>query len=225
MAKSAAVRRLRRLARRGRPKLLGVAREPSGRPARRFLAPPTAKNENSVSVALETRMRLYGLPKALAGQHEAGSVVGRLVQIEVLRPHHLEAANQFLQTLNAYQRALDGKTIFKQHRSEAESGISYEQFCRRARDSYEEMKVVLDKLHAPNSRLLTTWLALELFVVRDMAAYELLPALIIALDALVQHFGIPKDLTAQKEGDFLPSPQLSISAPTPPPPASAGVVV
>lgn len=87
----------------------GPGREPNGRLSRRLsaLAARRAESEAEITaVALSARMRHTGLPAALAGAADAGTVHGRLRLCGEITADQFRAAEFFLGVRLAYQRAL-----------------------------------------------------------------------------------------------------------------------
>ena len=183
---SAERKRFKRLAR-GRPRLDGP-REPNGRLLRGWQVEETERA--ATQVAVDARMRLYGLTEAMARQGEAGTEVGRMKLIGALSQDQYDASQRYLETVNAYQRAIGAKPDYTQPRDDGGGSVgTYEEFCRTARSNYEAMQHALRDLMievrspAPVS-------ALDVFVAKDVYMPELEGDLRLALNTLVKHFGI-----------------------------------
>lgn len=188
--------RYKRLAR-GRAMQAGP-REPNGRLDRKWLA---AESERSAtSVAVEARMRLYGLPEAVARQGEAGTVIGRMRLSGALSQGQYEATLRYVKTVNAYRKAIGSTPDFDEPRDEGGgTGASYEEFCRTARTNFDAMQDSLRDLMI-ELRSPSPVAALDAFVMRDVYVASLEGDLKLAANRLVRHFGI-SDYPQDKKED------------------------
>jgi hypothetical protein len=99
------------MTKRGRPTKSGE-RYPCGKRT------PTAIQEDMRKVALEARMRIFGISKELAGNSDMGSPLGRLVHWKVISQAQADAGYDFAVTMRDYlstaqlQRPTQGKAGF-----------------------------------------------------------------------------------------------------------------
>jgi hypothetical protein len=68
---------------------------------------PTAIQEDMRKVALEARMRIFGISKDLAGNPDMGSPLGRLVHWKVISQAQADAGYSFAQVMREFLAAAD----------------------------------------------------------------------------------------------------------------------
>jgi len=166
-------------------------REPNGRISRRrihIMDRQEMTQREAQSVAIEARMRLFGLTAEQAKQQEGGTVIGRMRQARELSADQAEAASTYLSARNAYHRAIGAVSdTGRIPLPEAEGCGTYEEFCQMARTRWDAITEVLQSVMieirspAPVS-------ALDHFAVRDVYVAELVGDLRVALNALHRHF-------------------------------------
>lgn len=95
----------KRAAKRGRPLMPDVEREPNGRASRRKLAVIVRKDESEravKSVAMEARERLYGISDKMSDRPEAGYTLGRLFLFGMITKEQLDAGNHMAEDFARY---------------------------------------------------------------------------------------------------------------------------
>lgn len=153
------------MARAGRKRKEGP-REPNGQLSRNPKAWTGETERAARAVATNARVRLWGVPAELAGQPEAGTVVGRMFLAGTLSREEYEAAVAWQLIRNAYQRAIGAPPAYEEHRPEVAPTSTFEEFCRSARSRYDAIQS--EFASQANGALLLQ--ALDLIVIRDVDA-------------------------------------------------------
>lgn len=178
----------KRKAKRGRKKVLYVAREPNGRISR-----SGKHHEPADVVALEARRRMYGLSAEEAKDQKAGSFIGYLNLIgrqDGISDAQYEAGVNFLSLYHAYQRALQSPGRVVEGGSGVPSGEiteAYEEWARDTIEAYDRCRKAIEEAQyaARGSNL---WAALDYCIIRDERHYHMLGDLRLLLNALAKHF-------------------------------------
>jgi hypothetical protein len=82
------------------------------KPGRRYASGDrmkTVREDESRRVALEARMRIFGVGRELAGRDIMGSPLGRLLHWNIITPAQADAGYNFALTMRAYLRASEGQ--------------------------------------------------------------------------------------------------------------------
>jgi hypothetical protein len=182
----------------GRPRKIGVPREPSGKVERKFATQLAA--ESATKTAREARMRIYGVTKQNAIQPTAATVIGRMFLAGKLTAEQRDVADKYLALRNGYHRAMgavpdyvepppseDPEIEAPKEDATGDSRMTFDEFCLVARDRYDKMQGSLQAL-AQEVRSPAPLSALDIFVVRDIHMAELEGDLRLALNCLHRHF-------------------------------------
>ena len=108
---------------RGRKRKKQVARTSSGRISRAKAARKAMDGQTeiaAISVAVEARARLYGLPEAAARDEKMGYPVGRLLRAGFISAAHHDIAMSYARLASAYAAAIDEPGRVVEPRSEDE---------------------------------------------------------------------------------------------------------
>lgn len=177
-------------AKRGRPMIEGVAREPSGRVSRSGIDHGPAD-----VVALDARRRHLGLTVEQAKDQKAGTFIGYLNLIGPragLSDDQYEAATNYLGLHNAYLRAIGapGRVL------DGETGIS----ASEVTDAYIDWVIDTKKVYSDcrkaiqeaqnEARHANLWAALDLIIVRDERMFHMIGDLRILCNCLARFFRV-----------------------------------
>lgn len=177
-------------AKRGRPKMEDVAREPNGRVSRSGIDHGPAD-----VVALDARRRHLGLTKDQAKDQKAGSFVGYLNllgPIDGLSDDQHEAAVTYLRLRESYLRAIrsPGRVL------DGEVGIptsdvtpAYEEWVADTKEAYVACRKAIQDVQNEN-RWANLWAALDLIVIQDQHMHHMIGDLRILCNALSRFFRI-----------------------------------
>jgi hypothetical protein len=160
-------------------------REANGRLKRSYVS--AREEAENAAVALEARKRIFGLSERQARDPLASTVVGRLCLTGGITMAQHDAALRWLQTRNAYQRALAAKTDYTEPKPEVSGTGTYEDFCAAARKRHADMERALSD-HMVEARSPGGKAALDVIVRRDIDMPELYGDLRLALNCLARHF-------------------------------------
>lgn len=169
-----------------RKKQIGVKRTASGRKSRAA----DAYQENLEPIL--TRMRLFGLTEKDARDQKASTFVGRLQLTKAISQAQYDAAQQWLQVREQYQRAIKSPDALRSSGGGGDSGESpnYASWCRQSIKRYDAaQKAVMTEqmLFANRGRNLIA--GLDYVVSRNEIHWHLVGDCRLALNALAHHFG------------------------------------
>lgn len=177
-------------AKRGRPKMEGVAREPNGRVSRSGIDHGPAD-----VVALDARRRHLGLTKEQAKDQKAGSFIGYLNLIgpdDGLSDRQYEAATNYLNLRQAYLRAIKAPGFLV----DGETGIpasdvtdAYEEWVMDTKEVYADCRKAIQEAQNENRRA-NLWAALDLCIHQDQAMYHMVGDIRLLTNALGRFFRI-----------------------------------
>jgi len=172
-------------AKRGRPFIEGVVREPNGRISR-----AKVPSEPANRLALEVRARQMGVSVEEARDPRVTTYIGRLYRLgkdDGLSREQYEAAQAFLTVLNDYRKAIQSPAAVYDERVARGEGMGEAEAAREAKARYETVMRVItqaqfehrrDNLHA----------ALQHVVIEDRELPHLIGTLRLLLNALARHF-------------------------------------
>lgn len=172
-------------ARRGRPRMEGKLREPNGRVSR-AAQPPSL-------LALQARAFHTGLTLEQAKDPRAETYLGRLAIFgrgDGLSRDQYEAAQQFLQLRNEYQRSLLSPGAYYEAtgiRLQADNMAEYEAWAARVKKRYSGALKAVQEAQIDNGRE-NLYAALQYVIIEDLELPYLLGAVRMALNALHRHF-------------------------------------
>jgi len=175
-------------AKRGRPMIEGVAREPSGRISR--AAPADV-------VALDARRRHLGLTKEQAKDQKAGSFIGYLNligHVDGLSDHQYEAATNYNGLHNAYLRAIGapGRVIDGDAGTPApEVTNAYIDWVIDTKEVYADCRKAIQEAQDEN-RHANLWAALDLIIIQDQHLPHMIGDLRLLTNALVRFFRVAR---------------------------------
>jgi len=173
----------------GRKRKGGVPRTPSGQRSR-----AASSYQENVEPIL-TRMRMYGLSEFNARDQKASTFIGRLMLGNLVSSPQYDAAIEFLQVYERYQRALKSPDALRTSSEGGAGGVgesdSYEDWCHSSIDLFEQaMKAVRAEQNILDNRGRNLYAALDYVVRRDEQMWHLVEDARLALNALARHFGI-----------------------------------
>lgn len=186
-ARSAAAKRK---AKRGRPMIEGVAREPNGRISRSGIDHGPAD-----VVALDARRRHLGLTKEQAKDQKAGSFIGYLSLLgpaDGLSEIQYQAAVAFHELYLQYQRAVKAPGAQYDPTAAGGEGLdpdAYAEWVRSTKDKFDAARaaVMESQLDNKTENLLA---AADYVLMRDHPVHHLIGATRILCNDLVRHFRI-----------------------------------
>lgn len=169
-----------------RKKQAGVKRTASGRKSRAS----DAYQENLEPIL--TRMRLFGLTEKDARDQKASTFVGRLQLTKAISQAQYDAAQQWLDIREHYQRAIKSPDALRSSGGGGDAGESpsYSAWCQQAIKRYDAaQKAVMTEqlLFANRGRNLIA--GLDYVVSRNEIHWHLVGDCRLALNALAHHFG------------------------------------
>ena len=176
----------------GRPQKPGL-REPNGRRDRKLLEMEKlldleAEQREAVSVALEARIRVFGVDTRTARDQMMGSFIGRLCIMGQkggagISQAQYNAAQSYLRDRNAWQRAIGAKPDYEEARPESQGLGDYEDFCRRAKARWADIRSeITDLMVEVNDPAIAD--SLDKLVVRDLEYWPYVGALRLVLNRL-----------------------------------------
>lgn len=182
------------------PKRAAGKREPNGRLSRdeserkeREIAAIDAEAWEAMHVAIQARVRVYGVPLDRAKGQNAGSFVGRLKDERHLSDAQFDAAQTYMSERLSYLRAISAPpemdAVDLNRVKGRASGLNIER-DQRAVARYEATLKAIQAAQNVLGNTATLFAALDLCVVRDMQMYRLLGDLRLALNALAKHYGL-----------------------------------
>jgi len=173
-------------AKRGRPMIEGVFREPNGRISRAKKPPEPADK-----LALEARARQLGVSVRQARDPRLGSYIGRLVILGAehggLSEAQYGAALRFLEVRNNWLRAIGSTAAHYEERVASSEDDSQEEAVKRDKARYEAMMKALQEAQFDN-RQENLGAALQYLVIDDLELPYMIGTLRVALNALSRHF-------------------------------------
>jgi hypothetical protein len=172
-------------------------REPSGKLSRRKddrQERRTIDEQSAMQVAKEGRQRVFKVSAEDSGTELAGTVCGRLRLTRSISGAQHEAAKAFAATYAAYQRALNSPRSPKAVEIGGATGrgegpdLTPEQHARAlyAWDKVTRLLTLANGIH----RNATLYAACDYLILRDEYHIHLVPDLHVALDYLVDHYGL-----------------------------------
>lgn len=177
-------------AKRGRPKMEDVAREPSGRVSRSGIDHGPAD-----IVALDARRRHLGLTVEQAKDQKAGSFIGYLNLIgpsDGLSDDQYEAATNYLGLHNAYLRAigapgrvLDGETGIPA----SEVTDAYIDWVIDTKEVYADCRKAIQESQN-EARHANLWAALDYCIIQDQHIHRMIGDLRILCNCLARFFRV-----------------------------------
>lgn len=187
------------MSKRGRKRKAGK-REPNGRLSRRKADVQVRIGEvakEARSVAIEARMRVFGMTKEQASKTTSGFALGRALDaMEALgggrTATHLAAADCYLEDYRLYHRHKLGVPVPGDRKPSApESDADYEKLAKTARERWDAAQgVISDVCREVGTRLPAT--AVENIIIRDIDMPNLHGDLRLALNALARHYLVGK---------------------------------
>lgn len=176
-------------AKRGRPKMEGVAREPNGRVSRSGIDHGPAD-----VVALDARRRHLGLTKEQARDQKAGSFIGYLNLIgprDGLSDDQYEAATSYIDLRSSYLRAIKAPDATINNRVVGGAGDevsdAYVEWASSVRDRYAGCRKAIQEAQNEN-RHANLWAALDLCIHQDQAVHHMVGDLRLLTNALARFF-------------------------------------
>jgi len=169
----------------GRKKSPGVKRTASGRKSRAA----SAYQENLEPIL--TRMRLFGLSEKDARDQKASTFIGRLQLTKAISQAQYDAAQEYLQIYEAFQRAIKAPDALRSSNGGGDQGESdtYAAWCNNAIIRYERAKrAVMDEQCTLANRGRNLFAGLDYVVCRGEEHWHLVGDCRLALNALVHHF-------------------------------------
>jgi hypothetical protein len=172
-------------------------REPNGKLSRRNddkQQRRTIDEQSAMQVAKEGRQRVFKVSAEDSGTELAGTVCGRLRLIRSISGAQHEAAKAFAATYAAYQRALNSPRSPKAVEIGAATGrgegpdLTPEQHIKALGD-WDRVTRLLSRANGYH-RGATLYAACDYLILRDEFHIHLVPDLHIALDYLVDHYGL-----------------------------------
>lgn len=185
----------KRRSKRGRPRKEGVMREPNGRASR-------AKNPPA-KVAIENRMKRYGLTREQATDPKAETHIGRLSlkgKYDGLSEDQYDAAQKFLALRNDYRRSLLSPGAYyeaKGVKMPDDDLTDYITWVKRINKHYKEAMHAIEEAQFDNSQE-NLFAALQYVIIGDMDLPHLLGPTRMVLNALCRHFNRHKQLRAPR---------------------------
>lgn len=177
-------------AKRGRPKMEGVAREPNGRVSRSGIDHGPAD-----VVALDARRRHLGLTQDQAKDQKAGSFIGYLNLIgprDGLSDDQYKAATNYLGLHTAYLRAINapGRVLDGEAGALAvEVSDAYIDWVIDTKEVYSDCRKAIQEAQNEN-RHANLWAALDLCVIQDQAHHHMIGDLRLLTNCLARFFRI-----------------------------------
>lgn len=176
-------------AKRGRPKMDSVAREPNGRVSRSGVDHGPAD-----IVALDARRRHLGLTQEQAKDQKAGTFIGYLNMIgprDGLSDDQYEAATNYLSLRQAYLRAISapGRIVDSEGYGRDDVTEAYEDWVRDTKDAYAACRSAIQEAQNEN-RGANLWASLDLIVIQDQHMHHMIGDLRILCNALARFFRI-----------------------------------
>lgn len=169
----------RAAAKRSRKQSVSFAREPNGRTQRQ---PKPEEERKVMKVAVNARMRVFGLSEGDAKQQFAGSFVGRAHLDGLLSRDQLDAAHTYAQTIMNYRTAIQAPERIRNGRGGDLDDQEYTNRCKAAVSRFNDMVSSLrevDRMEGTNSLGV-----LEPAVLRDIDMHHMIGHLRIALNAI-----------------------------------------
>lgn len=176
-------------AKRGRPKMEGVAREPNGRISRSGIGHGPAD-----VVALDARMRHTGLPADKARDQKAATFIGYLNLIgprDGLSDDQYEGATSFLSLRNGYLRAIKAPNAMVDNQVSGGAGDeisdAYAEWVANTKERYHECRKAIQEAQNEN-RHANLWAALDLIIIQDQAVHHMIGDLRVVCNSLARFF-------------------------------------
>lgn len=170
----------------GRPRKIGAPRDGAGRIDRNWIKDESERN--AMSVALEARMRIFGVDAEAAKQPNITDVLERMVINKALDRRQADALIAFRTAHNAYQRAIGAKPdTGTEPRPEIAGSGTWEDFVASSVARWERMKDAIERLRrqqASYGHQCKPWAALTCFVVWNQHDHKLTGDLRVAANAL-----------------------------------------
>ncbi|WP_273773205.1 hypothetical protein [Brucella intermedia] len=169
---------------RGRPKKDVPLREPNGRASR--------MKEDPAKVAMEARMRHYGVPADMARDPRTGSYLGRLAMAgrgEGISQDQYEAATRYIDLYNSYQKAIGSPGAHYEQIGgvNASDPDAYADWCIRVKHAYKSAQAAIHEAQA-EERSENLWAGLQYVVIQDQEFPHLLSSTRLVCNALHRHF-------------------------------------
>lgn len=168
-----------------RKKKPGIKRTASGRPSRAA----DAYTENLEPIL--TRMRLFGLSEKDARDQKASTFIGRLQLTKAISQAQYDAAQEYLQIYEAFQRAVKSPDALRSSNGGGDQGESpsYAAWCKGAIRRYDEaQKAIMTEQCTFANRGRNLFAALDYVACRGEEHWHLVGDCRLALNALVHHF-------------------------------------
>lgn len=191
-----ATKSAKRRAKRGRPRLQVLYREPNGRPSR--------ANEPADKLALEARAKMLGLSVISAKDPLAASFIGRLHMqhlawekkaasderrpVESLSTAEYEAAVRYLEIHNDHAKAVQSEgAIYDGEGGGSGDPEAHAVWCKAAIARYDAARKAIMEAQR-EARYDNLWAALDLCILRDQPMSHMIGSLRILCNALARHF-------------------------------------
>ena len=183
-------KRQKRVARRGRPRLLNVDRTPSGQ-----LSRAQEPKEAADVIALDARARHLGITPEQAKDQRAGSFLGYLYmlgRIDGLSERQYEAAMRFQELRRQWLRAhqIPDASLDNGVRGSAGEMVSdsYVRWVHATKAKFADArKAIMDSQGEHRGQNL--WAAVDLVIIQEQPMHHLIGATRIVCNALARHFG------------------------------------
>ena len=173
-------------ARRGRPRLVGVPREPNGRPSR-------AKHPREAidRLAILMRAKHTGLSEEQAEDPRASTYIGRLFmagpECGGLSEEQYNAGLRYLEIDNNYKKALQSPAAYYANSGRRGDPNRFEEFCQRAKRQYCEARTAIQEAQF-DCKTDNLYTALQYIVLEDIELPHLVGTTRLVLNALSRHF-------------------------------------
>lgn len=176
---------------RGRKRMLNVPREPNGRPSRSGI-----DHKPADVVAIEARMKHWGITKERARDQKAGSYIGYLSILgkrDGLSADQYDAAVQYRALYESHQRALKAPGAQYDRQIAIPSGDEpsewYIGWCRETVERFRACRDAIQEAQNSN-RHGNLWAALDYCIIRDERHGHMVGDLRIACNALARFFRV-----------------------------------
>ncbi|NGP19313.1 hypothetical protein [Devosia aurantiaca] len=178
------------MARAGRKRKIGVLREKNGKPSRAGKR-ITTEQEN-MRAAVEYRQSVFGLSPKDAMDQKASTVHGRLCLQGAISQAQWQAAENWLDIVNAMSAALQSPRGFKTAGSCTPMTISEELEAAKyqaIKDAYDKANDAIED-HAPVEECKARLIAMRTIVIEGVDQPSMHGTLRTALNGLAKHFGL-----------------------------------
>ncbi|MCZ2204010.1 hypothetical protein [Bartonella sp. A05] len=169
-------------AKRGRPRINGCTREPNGRISR-----AKAPREPVDKLAIEMRVKHFGLTVEEAKNPLSGSYVGRLYLQGALTQDQYDAAQRYLQIRNNYLCAKGFPSAIYDEMPVTSDSDAREKWIEFVKEQFLDLQEIVKETQGLY-RQYNFYAALQYIVIEDQSLPHLVNSLRIVLNALHKHF-------------------------------------